>query len=680
MQINRENLNKIRQAGQIQINRIRVELNDWLKLSRIFLGLTVKLGTVKSAVLLSTQLETDRVRMITLRRLGRLNTQAQIDQLCAVWYDTRNSMLGNLIAQKEWVASQPLAVKILSSLQAEQADKLDKTDLTVLAELIRLCQAETDLRLARLAADQLNGIQDEAVLKALLSHWTQHDLAPLFSLQEVALLAVTFTAGLRVMVALKLGRLELLTAGGPEIIEPLLAVYTGEDQVLGETARQVLLQLDNPATREKLCELAMQPNQPIVRQVVLQASYYPQEPHQRALFFFLTEQWDKYESLDFDHTLLKFRYDAADGQLRRRIGEMARLNGRAEIATMLVSGSGRGLTKQRLRSMSHEEWQLVVNLLLEGERWEEAWELVGSAPAIYSCQILKRLAEANWEPARSETALTFTDFAIKAAKCKAAYPPLGRQLKVYTKITLPSVQFNDIVISSDGRKLASIGVDNIIRLWSLPEGKLITEFQEELRQPDERGRMPDNTYQVRQLLFSPDGQTLAYDDGWHDNKWQGRWNVLNLTTRIARQVIKHGFAVEWQSKLAFSADGQLIAVDTTEGIRLAEVATGKLLGRLQGATFRNITSLVFSPDDKHLIAGIGQYNGTIAIWKLSDCSLIQNTSIAFGVMKKAFAFQPGSNNLIVAAHDAHIYLWGRFTQAYFTHPERASLSNRSHSR
>ena len=95
-----------------------VKLSDWLKLGSGVFRIVRKIGHLQRRGLAQHPIgnPTRRV-MMALRRLGRLNAQAQIDQLCIVWYDTRATMLGNLIAQKKWVASQPLAVMVLSGLQ-----------------------------------------------------------------------------------------------------------------------------------------------------------------------------------------------------------------------------------------------------------------------------------------------------------------------------------------------------------------------------------------------------------------------------------------------------------------------------------------------------------------------------------------------------------------------------------
>jgi hypothetical protein len=60
--------------------------------------------------------------------------------------------------------------------------------------------------------------------------------------------------------------------------------------------------------------------------------------HQRALFYFLTGQWEQYESLDFDHTLLRMVYEAGHEDLRKRIAEQARRAGRVDWVEVVTGG------------------------------------------------------------------------------------------------------------------------------------------------------------------------------------------------------------------------------------------------------------------------------------------------------------------------------------------------------
>jgi hypothetical protein len=106
-------------------------------------------------------------------------------------------------------------------------------------------------------------------------------------------------------------------------------------------------------------------------EIALAAGYAPRDANRRALFYFLTEQWEKYESLDFDQSLLKSAYQMQDDGLRARIAAVARKAGRGELVEV-VSGGRQGL---RLSQMTDQEWEAVLEVLVTSRRWEEMWRL-----------------------------------------------------------------------------------------------------------------------------------------------------------------------------------------------------------------------------------------------------------------------------------------------------------------
>src|SRR4029077_14337327 len=104
--------------------------------------------------------------------------------------------------------------------------------------------------------------------------------------------------------------------------------------------------------REELWRLVIPYNLPAVERHILAAGYAPAEESQRALFYFLTEQWKEYEALDFDHNLLSAVYHAGSDRLRARIATRARQAGRIEWVEIAAGRQGK-----RLGAMRDAEWK-----------------------------------------------------------------------------------------------------------------------------------------------------------------------------------------------------------------------------------------------------------------------------------------------------------------------------------
>ncbi|MEI6043581.1 MAG: hypothetical protein WCS37_04210 [Chloroflexota bacterium] len=173
--------------------------------------------------------------------LSRINNQTAIDQVCQIWYVTRHNRLAELIAAHGWIATNPLEVRILSALQAKKPEVLAKEDTAIIEWLARLYWEEGNLMLARRAADYLEGVQDPVIIRALCNAWKYgHPLLTEIAEREDFL--VSHSSGLRVLLALKATRPELLSEAGTEVVAPLLQLCFDRDLVLAEQAELALAQ------------------------------------------------------------------------------------------------------------------------------------------------------------------------------------------------------------------------------------------------------------------------------------------------------------------------------------------------------------------------------------------------------------------------------------------------------
>src|SRR5262249_54776510 len=114
-----------------------------------------------------------------------------------------------------------------------------------------------------------------------------------------------------------------------------------------------------------------------------------------------------------------------------------------------------------------------------------------------------------------------------------------------------------ISFSPDGRKIASTGWDETVKLWDSPSGELLQTLQEKL--------------EVLCVAFSPDGRTLAY--GGFDRKvhlFDGDKGAPSLKGHTA-----------YVDSVAFSPDGSMLGSGSWDGtVRLWDRLTGKLLHTL----------------------------------------------------------------------------------------------------
>lgn len=251
-----------------------------------------------------------------------------------------------------------------------------------------------DPRVKRIALEALSHIDAKSRIDATVAVWvaTRHPELAALLVEQGWVAQVPVHA--RVLSALKQGRLEVVTRGGAEVVEPLLLACQDADPGIAGPAQQALRQLERPEAQDALCRMVIQQDIPAARQAALAAGFVPRDTVQRALYFFMTEQWAAYQALDFDQSLLRAAYEAAGPELRRRIMEKLRAAGRTDYLTVVAGRDYRA----RASVMTGSETEFLVRMLANNQEWPRLWALVTEVPLLWSARIVQMLAASGWQP------------------------------------------------------------------------------------------------------------------------------------------------------------------------------------------------------------------------------------------------------------------------------------------
>lgn len=190
-----------------------------------------------------------------------------------------------------------------------------------------------------------------------------------------------------------------------------------------------------------------------------------------------------------------------------------------------------------------------------------------------------------------------------------------------------SVGMNSVVVSPDGKILASGGSDNTIQLWDLSTRKEIHTLK-------------GHELGVNSLIFSPDNQTLI-SSGW-DNTIK-IWDVG--TGRVIHTIKDDDLKT---NSIVLSPDGQTIATASWEGdktIQIWNVATGKKVLTLTGHT-SPVQAIAFSADSKTLASAANDH--TIKLWNVATGSEIRTLQ---GMSASSLSFHP-NGQILASANNA----------------------------
>lgn len=157
-----------------------------------------------------------------------------------------------------------------------------------------------------------------------------------------------------------------------------------------------------------------------------------------------------------------------------------------------------------------------------------------------------------------------------------------------------------VALSPDGRTLASGSNDRMIKLWSLPAGKLLHT-------------LPGHRSDVLSVAISPDGRTLA--SGSKDRTIK-LWSLP--TGKLLHTLSGHSGMLR---SVAFSPDGQILASSSWDKtIRIWQLPTGKLVRTLSGHT-GYVNSVAISSQGQTLASGSD--DTTVKLWNLQTGKLLR---------------------------------------------------------
>ena len=203
-----------------------------------------------------------------------------------------------------------------------------------------------------------------------------------------------------------------------------------------------------------------------------------------------------------------------------------------------------------------------------------------------------------------------------------------------------------IAFSPNGSILASTGGSHTVHLWDVNNRQHKATFTAE---------RTDGW--IGSIAISPDGKTLAGEDGWQVYLW----DIENtyLETIMKRFIIGSGI---WS--LAFSPDGRFLAGGSRGGGNKIQIWYS---GRTHKATLtghtEGITSIAFHPDSRTLASGSWDY--TVRLWDIID-ETHKMTLTGHTDRVNSVAFSPDGKTLASGSQDTTIHLWDAVTGAHKT--------------
>jgi len=433
-------------------------------------------------------------------------------------------------------------------------------------------------------------------------------------------------------------------------------------QALAELT-QLSSQLQSATSIDALCRYWIESEEPeeSLTNLLLVAGYAPSKPAERALFWLLSGQIQRYEDLDLDGTLLTQAHAKASPGLRKRLATAAAAEGRVEwLGAMEVA--------KTLNTFSEDNWSTTVQLLTQAGAVKALWEWALKAPPIHSRTLLRGIPAGTPPPAELGEAAAGL---LRLARALPVVEELNQLAPEHFSRTLSGntdeVRF--ISWSPDGHYLATSNRFTI-RLWNLASGICINlpsypgEFLfawspaghccasgdgSRIRLWDPAKGRCTHTLACRSLhsfAWSPDGRCLA--SGGDDSSIE-LWDPTSGT--CTHTLYGHVGKV---LSIAWSPDGLCLASCSSDNtIRLWDPTTGACTHTLSGHSDR-VWSIAWSPDGRCLASCSS--DKTIRLWDPSSGACTHTLS-EHSDWVWSIAWPPDGCCLASTSQDGTIRLW-----------------------
>ena len=209
-----------------------------------------------------------QVLAIALDALRQIKKQQCIDEVCGVWAVTRHKDLADLFVKKGWIASAPVSIKVLSALKVGRLEVVTKGGAEIVEPLLKALN-DADSEIASRASQCAISFTNPDAVDYLCQQWSKTRNTSLEQVIIRAKYVARYPIEVRVLSALKVGRLEAVIDGGVEVVNFLLQACKDADFNIAKGGQSALRNLKNPEAQEVLIRLVIKQDHKLAREVAV---------------------------------------------------------------------------------------------------------------------------------------------------------------------------------------------------------------------------------------------------------------------------------------------------------------------------------------------------------------------------------------------------------------------------
>ena len=560
--------------------------------------------------------------------IPKLSGVESINELSSIWMRSRRSDLLALLV-KASIKPTKLPEAAFLALHGQFYDRLSDAPPEWL-KVICLGLCDSDELLSSQSARVLRHLQREETIQMLCQTWQMARVPELESAILDARYLPMHPLDTRILIALLTNRVDICRDVPPMGVRFLVSALLDSNQQISSLARDALLHLSNPNSSEMVFQLFIESGNPDLISIIHTANYIPADNGMQALFYFLTEQWSQYDTIDFDHRLLQSAYRSAPAELRQRIARLIQGTGKQDYLDILNQ------PLPSSASFESEEAELWIKIYASHGDWQQLWNRSIEVPYPKSVQIMQLLQNSGWSPSSETERSVFNRLCELSNLVLVSSSDIQKSLPCAYPVEYLNVRsrVNAVAFSPNSPHVAMATGNRKIILWDYQRGclmRVVSGF----------------AHTIGNLVFLPNGTLLAaersnrrvpcaiylYDGekiqtiGNHDSSItdiifmspdllfaSSRDNKLNLWNIYERRLVQSRQLHDWARRITYQPVGNILVACH----RYSEILDASLFSSpamlinhhartsAPASTVRVITAV---PEQKSLI--IGENNGNV---------------------------------------------------------------------
>ena len=277
-----------------------------------------------------------QVATVAASCVSALENRVVIDELCRRWVESRSIQLEGIIGQGGYVASQPVAVRVLTALKLNQIQEIRDGGIEVLDCVLKAFD-DRDMEVVRSANVCAVGLTNRGAIDELCKRWASSRNKQLEQIIQKGKYITSQSVETQFLVKLKFYPSQKIKIDSTEVLDYLLVAMSDRDNEIVKSANISITQIKDKNIIDILCKKWIDNPSNLLENIIRQCGYEPYEASTKALFYFLLGEWQKYEDLDFDQSLLSKAYYGASDSIQKLVADKAKLAGRIEWIKILTN-------------------------------------------------------------------------------------------------------------------------------------------------------------------------------------------------------------------------------------------------------------------------------------------------------------------------------------------------------